>query len=108
MIRSCIDIFHNLNSHHIFSRINFATRWDINNGVCLCVSHHIFGKLSAHKAPIEFVEWLKEKRGEKWYNTLRQNAKATARKIDKTAIKTELEELYNNMLEEFKNGKPSN
>ena len=80
-----------LNSHHIFSRSNRATRWCRDNGVCLCVSHHVFGNMSAHKAPIEFVEWLKEKRGEEWYEMLRQKAKTTVRKPNKQQIKTELE-----------------
>ena len=29
-----------LNSHHIFSRKNASTRWDVENGICLCVGHH--------------------------------------------------------------------
>lgn len=75
-----------LNSHHIFSRSNLRTRWDYNNGVCLCVSHHVFGQMSAHKAPIEFVEWLKEKRGEGWYERLREKAKSVVRNIDKEQV----------------------
>lgn len=63
-----------LNSHHIFSRSNHSTRWDVQNGVCLCVSHHVFGNFSAHKAPIEFVEWLKSKRDDDWYFDLRRRA----------------------------------
>lgn len=63
-----------LNSHHIFSRSNMCVRWDLENGVCLCVSHHVFGNMSAHKAPLEFAEWLKTERGEKWYNDLRRRA----------------------------------
>jgi len=59
-----------LNAHHIFSRSNVAVRWDIDNGVCLCVSHHVFGNLSFHKAPAEMLEWIKEKRGEEWYDQL--------------------------------------
>lgn len=60
-----------LNSHHIFSRSNLTLRWKTENGVCLCVGHHVFGNMSAHKAPIEFLEWLKEKRGLTWYEDLR-------------------------------------
>jgi hypothetical protein len=82
-----------LNSHHIFSRSNKTTRWDVNNGICLCVAHHVFSNMSAHKAPIEFVEWLKEKRGEQWYEELRQRAKSVVRKIDKQQIREELEQL---------------
>ncbi len=59
-----------LNAHHIFSRSNFSVRWDIDNGVCLCVSHHIFGIMSFHKSPIEMLEWIKQKRGIEWYNRL--------------------------------------
>ncbi|MFA5420855.1 MAG: hypothetical protein WC280_02445 [Patescibacteria group bacterium] len=66
----------NLNSHHIFSRSNKAVRHDVENGCCLCAKHHLFDlKLSAHKAPVEFLEIIREKRGEKWYNKLRQKAK---------------------------------
>lgn len=64
-----------LNSHHIFSRSNKRVRWDLDNGICVCVLHHVFGLFSAHKSPIEFAEWLKEKRGEKWYNILREKAR---------------------------------
>lgn len=76
-----------LNSHHIFSRSNRSTRWYVPNGVSLCVSHHVFGNFSAHKAPIEFVEWLKESRGEDWYKELRSIAKESV-KIDFEEIKT--------------------
>lgn len=64
-----------LNSHHIFSRSKKSTRWHLNNGISLCVAHHTFSSsFSAHKTPAEFIEWIKEKRGEKWYAELRQKA----------------------------------
>ncbi len=63
-----------LNSHHLFSRSSMGMRWNIQNGCCLCVSHHVFGNFSAHKSPFEFVEWIKEKRGEEWYKQLRRQA----------------------------------
>ncbi len=59
-----------LNSHHVFSRSNMALRWDEDNGICLCALHHVLGLFSAHKAPLEFAEWIKEKRGETWYEAL--------------------------------------
>lgn len=64
-----------LNSHHIFSRSRLNLRWDVDNGVCLCVTHHVFGNFSAHKSPIDFVEWLREKRGEEWYERLRKKSR---------------------------------
>lgn len=59
-----------LNAHHIFSRSNLTMRWLISNGVCVCVAHHVFGNISFHKAPIEMLEWIKEKRGKEWYDWL--------------------------------------
>lgn len=64
-----------LNAHHLFSRSNNSLRWDLDNGICLCVTHHVFGIFSAHKAPLEFAEWVKETRGIEWYENLRKKAK---------------------------------
>ncbi len=69
-----------LNSHHIFTRQNRTTRWDINNGITLCVAHHTFSsKFSAHKTGIEFTYWLEEKMGKNWLNKLRLKANQTAK-----------------------------
>ena len=66
-----------LNSHHIFSRRNQSTRYDLSNGVCVCSKHHVFSsEFSMHLTPIEAVEWLKSKRGDEWYEELRQKAKS--------------------------------
>lgn len=62
-----------LNSHHIYSRSNYSTRWDINNGVTLCVSHHVFGnELSAHKTPTDFSDWLVHKYGRLFIDDLKR------------------------------------
>ena len=67
-----------LNSHHIFSRSNMSTRYSINNGITLCAGcHTLSSRFSAHKTPVEFVEWIKEKRGEEWYSSLRLLAKSS-------------------------------
>jgi hypothetical protein len=70
-----------LNSHHIFSRSNYTVRHDINNGICLCVAHHVFGNWSAHKSPVEFVEWIKDNRGINWYEELRAKARMTIKDL---------------------------
>lgn len=80
-----------LNAHHIFSRSNHSVRWDLDNGVALCPYHHILGNMSAHKAPLEFAEWLKEVRGEEWYERLKIKAKQVC-KPDKQQITEELKE----------------
>ena len=55
-----------LHSHHIYSRANLNTRWDLTNGVCLCVSHHIWNStFSAHLTPSEFLDWILERKGGK-------------------------------------------
>ncbi len=55
-----------LHSHHIYSRANLNTRWDLTNGVCLCVSHHIWNtQFSAHLTPSEFLDWILERKGGK-------------------------------------------
>lgn len=81
-----------LNSHHIYSRSKLSTRWDTDNGVCLCVAHHtLSSSFSAHKTPAEFIEWIKERRGEEWYMSLRRKANAvqkkTAQFVNETYIK---------------------
>jgi hypothetical protein len=60
-----------LQSHHIFSRSDRSVRWNIDNGVCLCASHHTLGNKSFHKAPADMIEWIKEKRGAEWWEHLR-------------------------------------
>ena len=85
-----------LNSHHIFSRSNYHMRWEIENGSCLCASHHILSTFSAHKAPLEFAEFFKEKRGGVWYQSLLEEA----RQIKKFTI-PELEELEASLREKI-------
>lgn len=47
------------NCHHIVPKEMFSIlRYDPINGVVLCPSHHKFGKFSAHKNPLWFVDML--------------------------------------------------
>ena len=48
-----------LNSHHIFGKSNMATRWDLENGLCLCCGHHTLNTFSAHQSPA-FTDWIKK------------------------------------------------
>lgn len=69
-----------LNSHHIFSRSKKSTRWLPENGVCLCVGHHTFSSgFSAHKTPLEFVDWLTNKKGVDFIDRLRLKANALSK-----------------------------
>lgn len=54
-------------AHHYLSRDikDCPLKFDIRNGITLCPEHHKFsGTFSAHKCPINFYEWLKNKRPE--------------------------------------------
>lgn len=87
-----------LNSHHIFSRSKKSTRWDVDNGVCLCVGCHVFSsKFSAHKTPTEFTFWLVKEKGRIFIDllTLRANKIVKWHKFEK-------EELLEELLKEIK------
>jgi hypothetical protein len=61
--------------HHIFSRNNRNTRWDLDNGILLCYSHHTFNnQFSAHRTPVEFTYWLETYKGKPFINSLREKA----------------------------------
>jgi hypothetical protein len=50
-----------LQAHHICPRTIRATRWDLRNGVCLCLRHHLY---YAHQDVMEFSGWLKANRSD--------------------------------------------
>ena len=83
-----------LNSHHIFSRRNAATRWDVENGICLCVGHHTFSSKSAHQNGIWFTYFLEEYKGSDFIDDLSRKAHSTKKwaKFEKEEL---LEELQN-------------
>lgn len=61
-----------LNAHHIHTRSNKSTRWDIENGILLCVHHHVWGNFSAHKTPLDFHKWLQKYMGTKYKALLKR------------------------------------
>ena len=91
-----------LNSHHIFSRSNKSVRWDLKNGMCLCVGHHTFNsRFSAHKTPTEFTYWLEKVKGKEYINRLTVKAHTTKKwyKFEKEALLEDLKK----QIEEMKN-----
>lgn len=53
-----------LNSHHIIPRELHDTKYDIENGITLCVKHHMFSReISAHNNPLAFFVWMATWRG---------------------------------------------
>ena len=60
-----------LNSHHVYGRRMRVLRWDVRNGVCLCVAHHY----EAHHKPLKFDMFIVKKRGEEWAEYLADREK---------------------------------
>lgn len=60
-----------LNSHHYFGKKSRSTRYWIENGFCLCYSHHKGAIQSAHESP----EWFRSEaikwRGNIWLKELK-------------------------------------
>lgn len=66
-----------LNAHHIFSRNNLTTRFDLDNGITLCAKHHTFSnEFSAHKTPTEFTYWLEKLKGKDFIENLGKKARS--------------------------------
>ena len=84
-----------LNAHHIYGRTNYKVRYDIENGACLCPGHHTLNKDAAHNAPLEFIEFMIKKRGNKWFDRLRKKAMTENIKPDKEKIYEGLKSLLN-------------
>lgn len=60
-----------LHSHHLFTRSRKSTRWDIENWICLCASHHtLSSEFSAHKTGNEFFIWLEWIKGREWIDMI--------------------------------------
>jgi len=56
-----------LHPHHLFTRSRKATKWDIDNWICLCASHHtLSSEFSAHQTWNEFFLWLEEIKWREW------------------------------------------
>ena len=61
-----------LNSHHLFTRSRRATRWDLNNWICLCSGcHTLSSEFSRHQTSLEFFLWLEEKFWRDWIDKKR-------------------------------------
>lgn len=83
----------NLNSHHIFTRSRRATRWDIDNGICLTSNHHTFSQVfSAHKTPAKFKEWFVWVKGEPHYNGLETKSRSIF-KVTPEFLREKIQEL---------------
>lgn len=58
-------------AHHIFSRKNHSTRWDVSNGISLCYFHHMRW---AHVQYEEFRDFIIGWMGKKQFEALKDRA----------------------------------
>lgn len=61
----------NVNAHHIFSRKNHSTRWDVSNGISLCFYHHMRW---AHVEYEQFRDFVINWMGKKPFEALKERA----------------------------------
>ena len=74
-----------LQAAHIISRKHKLFRWDLRNGLCLCVRCHLYWQ---HREAIEFAEWLKANYPEKYNFAL--NKDKMVGKVDIEKVREEL------------------
>lgn len=87
-----------IDTHHIYGRRNYSTRWCVGNGVVLCAAHHTFSNFfSAHQTPIEFADFIFSKRPNYLLDNLRDEARKICRasEIDREQIRDSLKEIIN-------------
>lgn len=57
-------------AHHIKKRSNMSTRWDLDNGACLCKGCHRFKVHMDTLKAAELIYKLQKKRKAEWYTNL--------------------------------------
>ena len=84
---------------HIFSRRHAATRWDVNNAICLCRGCHMY--YTDH--PFEWVRWCHGKFGYDAINDLELKSRTICKrtKKDKDLIYTALREKVKQLEESY-------
>ena len=81
---------HNIQAHHIFNKNGrFLTRWDVDNGICLCAGHHTF-RDSAHEHPARFHEFMRKRLGAKRYDRILVRSEQSAKGQDLEAVRLDL------------------
>jgi len=66
-------------AHHIVGRSNHAIRWDMRNGVTLCVGCH----MRAHNDPLGFTKWLMDYREDDYEYLLKKKNETWDKRYDK-------------------------
>lgn len=81
-----------LAAHHFIRRGISNTRYDLDNGITLCPSHHTFNyEFSAHRTPEKFNNWFKKNFPIR-YKYLKEQAKKI---VPRAKAQAEFREMYN-------------
>ena len=86
-----------MNAHHLIGKGSRSTRWDLENGICLCAGCHRMKTDAAHRQPEKFKKWVMDEYGIGWY----ANMVVKGNQIKKWTI-PELEELLETFKKEIK------
>ena len=94
-----------LDAHHIFSKgTHKHLKFDVDNGLCLCILNHTFGKEAAHTDPnflnkiLGRIDGYKAIRTEQWFTLLERKAWSVAKldlKLEEIYLKQELKKYAN-------------
>ena len=89
----------NLDAHHIIHRSHLEYRYDLSNGICLCVHCHQWAEMAPHQNEQMFIAWLKLKRpGQyEWYldNTFEKETRIGDEIfLTRSTVKRDKEETY--------------
>lgn len=76
-----------LESHHVIGRRNKTLRHVVSNGCSLCHNHHRY----AEQNGVAFADWIKNKRGQKWWDDLQEYGRRIKVWKEFTVVKKYLE-----------------
>lgn len=71
-----------LQAHHIFSRNKRSTRWDIENGICLCSGHHYQAHINHEWFRRKVIEFIGDKKYEELYYKSQTYKKYTKKDLE--------------------------
>lgn len=85
-----------LQAHHILGKKNYSLRYDLDNGICLTYSEHIYGIHNQSKS-LHYLEQIKAVIGRERWERLNKN-----RELKKETLQV-INEYLRTKLKEFKN-----
>ncbi len=86
-----------MNPHHVLSKRHLVTKYDPDNGLCLCTRHHTGGDEAVHAGAVDFWDRIfsADVRTREWYEELRRRANTVikAKDYDREGQKLYLERM---------------